>query len=87
MRNQAADISDLLGSDLEDIDDSEWSMESEESEESTSDEDEDGEEIMRAAVDAASSQSGECHRTYWPRAMCPRVCVAGHGVATVTHGA
>ena len=30
-------------------------MESEESEESTSDEDEDGEEIMRAAVDAASS--------------------------------
>ena len=65
MINQAADISDLLGIDLEDIDDSEWSMESEESEESTSDEDEDGEEIMRAAVDA-SSQSGECHRTYSP---------------------
>ena len=54
MMNEAADISDLLGSDLED-DDSEWSMESEESEESTSDEDDDGEEITRAAVDAASS--------------------------------
>ena len=51
MMDEAADISDLLGSDLEDIDDrvSEWGMESEESEESTSDEDEDGE-IRRAAV-------------------------------------